>query len=218
MKFDRRVNPTHHFAGHGQFVRMRRRMTALALAAAVVPVVTACQSSAFDNVVSEQRHVDDFSHIVVSDGITLNLVVDGGVETAVFAIYDRDLLGQIVTEVDGETLVLRAEGPFDLTGPRRIVEVNIPSLDGLSAIGGATVSGSGSADAFSLEADGGSDVDLSGFEVSEAELSVSGGAQVWLAVASRAIGSVTGGASVEFLGEPDTEELTVNGGGQIEKG
>lgn len=132
------------------------------------------------------------------------------------ALADKSVL--LVTEVDGETLVLRAEGPFDLTGPRRIVEVNIPSLDGLSAIGGATVSGSGSADAFSLEADGGSDVDLSGFEVSEAELSVSGGAQVWLAVASRAIGSVTGGASVEFLGEPDTEELTVNGGGQIEKG
>jgi hypothetical protein len=170
-----------------------------------------------EGVISEPRQVGAFKRIVVSDGMTLNLVVDEEVETEVLAIYNRDRLDQIITEVDGDTLVLRAEGPVDLTGPRRIVEVKIASLEGLIAVGGATVSGSGRANVFLLEADGGSDVDLSLFEVGEADLSVSGGAQVRLAVSENADGSVTGGASVELLGNPETTDLTVNGGGRIER-
>jgi hypothetical protein len=206
-----RPDPILHRHGIGR--NIEKATVSLAVASALL--LTGCTGSNFDHVISESRQVGDFTRIAVSDGMTLNLVVDEEADTEVFAIYDRDLLDQIVTEVDGQTLMLRAEGPFNLTGPRRIVEVMIASLDALTAVGGVTVSGSGSADSFSVEAGGGSDVDLSLFYVDEADLKLSGGAKVSLAVSERASGSVTGGASIKLIGAPDTEDLTVDGGGQV---
>jgi len=75
-------------------------MAALVAAFATALVPVACEGSAFESVESEQRQVDGFTAIDVSSGLTLNLVVDAEGEAEVFAIYDRDLLDQIVTEVE----------------------------------------------------------------------------------------------------------------------
>jgi len=96
-----------------------------------------------------------------------------------------------------------------------VVEVNTPSLDALKVSGGATVSGSGAGDSFTLEGDAGSDIDLSRFEVGEVELAVSEGAQVRLSVSEQASGSVTDGATVELIGDPNDVSVTVSGGGQL---
>ena len=178
----------------------------------------ACGPSGSGNIVSEVREVGEFESIEVSGGIDLRLTVDPGATDSVVVVYDDNLLDQIVTEVNGSTLVIGSEGSFNILGSGRVVEVTASSLERLSASGGSEVDVTGGIETLSLEASGGSDVDASDLTVVSMRIEASGGADVTVNVTGEVSGSASGGADVTVLGEPGTTNIDVSGGADVDPG
>jgi len=181
-------------------------------------VMTACGPVGSGEIITETRDIGEFDRIEISDGIVLDVTVDAAAGTVVESVYDNNLQERILTEVDGDTLVIRGSGlgSFDVLGSGRMIEVTIPSLSGLVISGGSRVIGSGAIETLILEADGGATTDLSGLIVHTMHVDVSGGARATVNVTDTIDGEVSGGAILGVQGEPGSRDLDVNSGARVE--
>ncbi len=166
---------------------------AVVMAAALL---TVCGPRGSGNIVTETRDVGEFASLEVSGGIDLRLTVDPSATTSVAVIYEDNVLDRIVTEVDGDTLVVGSRGSFNVFGSGRMVKVTMPTLDSLTASGGTDVDGSGVAESLSVEVSGGTDADLAELVVGAMVLHASGGADVTVNVTDEISGDASGGADV----------------------
>jgi len=183
-----------------------------------VSLITACGASGSGNIVTEVREVGEFDNIEVSGGIDVRLEVDPAAPITVSAIHDDNLVDRIVTEVEGNTLVVRSRGSFDFFGSGQMVEVSMPELVGLSASGGSDVDGSGVARSLIVEASGGADLDLAELAVDVMELHASGGSDVTVSVTGEISGDASGGADVTIHGDPPAQDIDVSGGADVNSG
>jgi hypothetical protein len=181
--------------------------------------LAACGPSGSGNVVREQRDVGPFDSIEVSGGIALRLNVDPSAATSVTVNYDDNIIDRIVTEVDGTTLQIASRGTYNtIGGEERYVEVIVPTLQGLTASGGADAIGEGAVDVLDLRASGGANVDLALLPVGDMTLEASGGANVVVSVTDAITGSASGGADVVVHGDPPLQNIDVSGGADLSNG
>jgi len=193
-------------------MRYKRLVIAAVIATALL---AACGPRGSGNIVTEVREVGEFANIEVSGGIDLRLTVDPAAPFTVSAIYDDNLLDRVVTEVEGNTLVVRSSGTLSVFGSGRVVEVSMPNLEGLTASGGSDVDGNGAAESIIVEASGGADLDLGGLVVDVMELHASGGADVTVNVTGDVSGDASGGSDVTIRGDPAARDIDVSGGADV---
>jgi len=178
-------------------------------------VAGACGPGGSGTVVEEARTVGAFNRLEVSAGIVVELTIDSAGTVSVVSVYDDNLQERIVTEVDGDTLVVGADGSFTTSGASRAVEVTVPALVGLSASGGGRVVATGALDHLILDVDGGAEVDLSGLVVQTMDIHVTGGGRATIDVREAVHGNVSGGGRLTVHGDPPSNDLDVDAGGQV---
>lgn len=180
--------------------------------------LSACGVTGSGNLVTEVREVGRFDSIDVSEGIDVELVVDGASQPGVSVTYDDDLISDVVTRVRGDTLVVEYADPprpINRIGGGRVVVVTVDSIEEIELSGGSDIQGSGRDDGYLLTLSGGSDADLRDLEVSRVELEVSGGSDASIYATESVEGDVSGGSSVTIFGEPESVSVDSSGGSDI---
>jgi len=130
---------------------------------------------------SEMRKVGDFKYISIQSGIDLELTQSSKQSVEVTA--NSDIIGRILTEVEGYTLKIYIEKgkkyrPWNNNGPM-IVAISTDHIERLMASGGSDVESTGvwKTDEFRIQSSGGSDIELE-LDVDELEVLCSGGSDV----------------------------------------
>jgi hypothetical protein len=194
-------------------MRQSRRLLAVVLVLALTAV--GCGSTGSGDIVSETREVGSFDRIEVSSGISIEITVDPAAPQAVTSIYDDNLQDKIITEVNGDTLVIEARGNVIAPGSGRMVEIAMPVLVGLLAEGGASVYGVGAADQLELRAQGGATVDFEDMTVQTLDVELDGGSKATVNPLLAITGRIAGGAALTLTKSPTSRDLDVSGGGQV---
>ena len=194
---------------------MRQSKTLVGAVLVLALTAAGCGSTGSGNIVTETREVDTFDRIEVSSGIAVEITVDAAAPAGVTSIYDDNLQDKILTEVDGNTLVIEVRGNVIAPGSGRMVRVAMPVIIGLAADGGATVHGVGAADEVELRAEGGSTVDFEDMTVQTMNVGLDGGSTVTVNPLHEVTGRVTGGATLTLTNSPASRDLDVSGGGKV---
>ena len=194
-------------------MRQSGRLLGVVLVLAVTAV--GCASTGSGDIVSETREVGSFDRIEVSSGIAVEITVDAASPAGVTSIYDDNLQDKIITEVDGETLVIEVRGNVIAPGSGRMVKVAMPVLVGLLADGGASVYGVGASDQLELRAQGGASVEFEDLTVQTLDVGLDGGSKATVNPLLAVTGRVTGGATLTLTNSPTSRDLDVSGGGQV---
>jgi hypothetical protein len=183
----------------------------------LVLAVTAvgCASTGSGDIVSETREVGSFDRIEGSSGMSVEITVDPAAPAGVTSIYDDNLQDKIITEVNGDTLVIEVRGNVIAPGSSRMVKVAMPVLVGVLAEGGASVYGVGAADQLELRAQGGATVDLEDMTVQTLDVGIDGGSKATVNPLLAITGQVTGGATLTLTNSPASRDLDVSGGGKV---
>ncbi len=147
------------------------------------------------NVVKEERVVSDFTGIVASGALTLYLEREAAF--SVFVETDDNLQDNVITELDGNKLIVKSTR---LRNPTKLnVYVSLPELKYLRASGATDVIGK------------------SAFETEEMIIVASGAATVKLDIDVDYLESeVSGAADLRLKGYADVHKLDVSGAGSIQ--
>jgi Putative auto-transporter adhesin, head GIN domain len=180
-----------------------------------VLLVAACGQAGSGNVSTDVRAVGDFDRLDISGGVNVDLVVDSSAEIRVAVVYDDNLQDNVVTRLDGDTLVIETQGNINVTGRDRRVEVTVPELVEMKVDSGSNVDGSGALSALTLGVTGGANVDLGDLEVANMDIDVDSGANVGVNVSDTITGQASGGANLTIGGDPTTRNVDVSGGANV---
>ena len=168
------------------------------LALSTVAIATAAWAGKRGNgdVVTEVRQARGFTQVDLR--LPLDAEVTEGRDFAVKVTVDENLQPAIVSEIRGDTLVVRCDGSVDLADDSRI-EISLPELKGVAATGSGdvTVTGSRKRD-LSLASSGSGDLTYHG------------------PAASLRVGAAgSGDVEVELSGEANDVEVGVRGSGDV---
>lgn len=182
---------------------MKRNLITLALVCASFFCTTVCMAK---TVVKEKRETGTFRKISTEGGIDVYFTQNNSYSVVVEA--DEEYISKIVTEVNGETLVVKWK---DRMQPRRIfnnmvvkVHVSAPALTKVSSSGGSDFYAENLKcdESFQLNVSGGADADIKNLTVSgDVDVSVSGGADADirdLVVTGNSNISASGGADCDI--------------------
>lgn len=186
---------------------------------AATMLLAACGTTGSGNIVTEQRDVGSFNQIETGGGVGVELTVDPSLPTSVVVSYDDNLLDNVVTDVSGDTLVIKLTGSINTSGSgRRVVTVVTDRLVSIESSGGSSVSGTGFTDSYEAKASGGANLELRKLEAASVEVDASGGANVDVYASESATGEASGGANVSIFGNPTTMAVEASGGANLDIG
>jgi hypothetical protein len=213
----------------------------------VISLVAGCDSFGVSSVTGSGNIVTQavdylvesgFDKLDVSDGFTVSIRQSGGY--GVVIRIDDNLEKYLEVAKKGSTLNigLKPNRPSTLRNATLQADVTMPELTGLDMSGGShcTASGfestralrfelsggsgvtfSGSAGDVTIDASGGSQVDLSSFVAANADVETSGGSQVTVNVTGRLDADASGGSKVYYLGSPTLGLIDESGGAEIRR-
>lgn len=186
---------------------------------------------------SETRELGDFSKIELSG--EANVVVTIGDPQSVIVRADDNLLADVETEVNDDTLEISEPSLTDLE-PRAglTVEVTVPelqevevsgsgdlSVDGVlgelfrvEVSGAGNVEASGEVERVEAEVSGAGDVQLAELVAREATAEVSGAGDIHVHATESLVAEVSGAGDIRYSGDPADLETDVSGAGDIEPG
>ncbi len=149
-----------------------------------------------DNVVDKLR--------VTKEGDTLSIALDPG-------IYTFMSLRAVVTMPDIEGLELSGGSRGSISG-----FVGLASLD-LELSGGSHVDAEGSAIDLTVDASGGSTLDLENFPVHDADIVFSGGSSGTISLDGNLDADASGGSRLWYIGSPTLGDIDTSGGATVQK-
>ena len=172
-------------------------------------------------VTAEKRGISDFTIIDISAPVTANIHVKPGAKTSLELKGYKNLLDEIDTEVEGNTLRIETENAFDLdTGQDIYVEITVGSLDELDIHGSADakIDGPVTGGQFTLTISGAGDVILEDVHVSDLVATISGAGDVDITSGSaqHADFRISGAGNIHAFGL-QAEDVTakVSGAGDV---
>lgn len=171
----------------------------------IAVAVAACGTRGSGTIVDDVRDVAGFERIDLRDAVVLDLVVDPSAAQSIVVRYDDNLLPQIVTRLEGSTLVIEMDGSVSVGSGDRAVVVTTDRLESLEVSGASTAKIAGAIDRLSLDVAGASTVDASDLRASTVELDVSGASTVVVFASTSVDGSVSGASTVRILGGPTVD-------------
>jgi hypothetical protein len=206
---------------------MRRRRTATSILlplALVTTVLSSCEGGVLTIrdegsgvLVTETRDVGDFTSIEVSAALNLDLTVDPEASPSVNVTFDDNLIDNVLTRVEVDTLILEVEGSYNLigSGDRRIA-VSMTALESLEASGATDVEISGEAPSYRLIVSGASDVDAEKLQAGDVEVEISGASSVDLAATGTVSGNISGASNLRVYGEPASVLVDSSGASSVD--
>jgi Putative auto-transporter adhesin, head GIN domain len=186
---------------------------------------------------SETRDLEPFSRLSLS-GET-DVVVTIGEPQSVFVRGDDNLLTDVKTEVDDDTLEISEPSNVDLDPKVGILlEITVPALqevdvsgagdvrvEGLSGdlfraevSGAGNVEASGDVDRVEAEVSGAGDIRFGALVAREATAEVSGAGDIQVHATESLAASVSGAGDITYTGDPPDLEREVSGAGEINPG
>jgi putative autotransporter adhesin-like protein len=187
-------------------------------------------------VASETRDLPPFEGVELAGANDVTVRVGG--EQSVVVHADEELIGRILTEVRGRSLVIHNEdGNYPTKSTEMRVDVTVPTLDEVTLSGSGriavadvaaddltvTLSGSGSIDAngtadrLSVTLNGSGDAQLGSLLTREAQAVVSGSGRIVLNATESLDASVPGSGEIVYSGEPRVTS-SVTGSGVVTRG
>jgi hypothetical protein len=144
--------------------------------------------------VTESREVRDFNRVSLSG--SGEAIITQGDGASLTVETDDNVMPNVITEVEGGTLILRTERGKLITPTRLRFVLRVKDLAGL------TVSGSG-------------EIDAERFDADDLEIAVSGSADLRIdaLTAQEVAVRISGSGDVELAGEVIAQEVTISGSG-----
>jgi hypothetical protein len=220
----------------------RRTMFGLLAAAAVASCMTNDASGGWFGgtrgsgvAATQPRQVGEFRRLEVRG--STDVVVTVGKSTSVVVSGDDNLVGQVITEVAGDALVVRQESGNSSPRLKLLVTVTTPALEGVSIMGSADVrvqgvngarfkahiSGSGDLDVAGTTGDleasvsGSGDMRLYGLAARAAQVKIAGSGDVQVHAQQSLQAKISGSGDIRYRGDPQTQ-ISVSGSGSVRRG
>ena len=173
------------------------------------------------NQVTENRQFSDFSSVSVSSGFAF--VITQSDSFSVKTITNENIQNYIQVSKSGDTLSVGLKPGYGIATSTLRVEIAMPVLNRLELSGGAHGNAEGfvSTNNFEIDASGGSVVQIQGqvndlivnssggsqlnlsdFSVRNADVNLSGGAQVEINASGRIDANLSGGSQLHYSGNP----------------
>ncbi|MCP2635200.1 DUF2807 domain-containing protein [Microbacterium sp. HD4P20] len=165
---------------------------------------------------SEERDIDDVSHVVLDT--SGHLVVSEG-EPALTIHAPSGVMDRLTSDVDGDTLVLSIEPGFVMTFGEVRYELTVPRLEMLEVNGSGDVEATVSADdTVQLSLDGSGDVDWSGLDADRVEVGLAGSGDIALSGSAVELSVDVGGSGRVDAEQLDTEDavIALDGSGDVD--
>ncbi len=209
-----------------------RRVLRAALMVSVVVLATACVDRGAT--VSDQRAVGGFSSISASNGVEVRVTLGGTTQTVMVTTGEK-LLPDVVTRVEGDTLVVTMEGSAHRDV---VIDISTPSVSGIDASSSAKVTidgvagpsfkvntssqaeveATGSPDALDLSGSSQSKARLGGLQVARARVNLSSQATGEIRATDSVTGDVSSGGKLTILGSPNTVDVSTSSDGKVDQG
>jgi hypothetical protein len=186
--------------------------------------------------VTQNQPFSDFSSVSVSSGFEFAITQSNSF--SVKTTTDENLQNYIQISKSGDTLAVELKPGYSITTSTLRVEISMPSLSRLALSGGAHGSASGfvstnnfeiiasggsrvqmqgQAGDLTINASGGSQLNLSNCTVMNANVDLSGGSQAEISSSGRIDANVSGGSHLFYSGNPTLGNINVSGGATVER-
>jgi hypothetical protein len=187
------------------------------------------------HIVSETRNVSGFSSVVLTG--SGRVVIDQGGTESVTVTGDDNLLNNVVTEVQGSTLMLGQKSGVSLSPSKDIVyKVTLKKLDSLDnsgsgaveakglqsarmkihITGSGEVSAEGAADDLDIHITGSGQFRGDGLKSKRTSVDISGSGGAAVASSETLDATITGSGSIEYAGNPQVHQ-NITGSGSVRK-
>ncbi len=181
----------------------------------------------------EQRDIGDFQKVDVSGAMNVEVIADTDFNVLVEA--DDNLLGQIRTELDGDTLKVYSKGWLS-PKTKITVKISMPNLAGIEVSGASNVTASnlknedlkvelsgasklkidGKTTNAKFDVSGASKFDGENLEIENAEIDNSGASSVLVSVSDSLTVDASGASKITYIGNPVVEK-NVSGASSVVK-
>jgi len=183
---------------------------------------------------SEKRNVSDFVKVDGSGAITVEIAVQE--EFSVEVEADDNLLENVKTEVDGDTLKIYSEGRTSRSNPIN-VKIGMPVLEGLEisgaskanvsnaageeleleANGASKITIGGKVKNLKIESNGASKIDAENLKAENADVESNGASKAVVFALNELKADANGASSIVHIGEPASLEKSANGGSSVRR-
>ena len=185
---------------------------------------------------TQQVSLADFTAVTVDSGF--NFVITQASSYRVTVTVDNNLVDYLQVTKEGTTLSVGFKPGYSIQSASPKVVITMPDLSRLELSGGArgtstgfssshdlsiSASGGGSlvmggqAASLTIDASGGSQLDLSDFRVGSAHVDMSGGSQATLNLDGRLDANLSGGCHLYYVGNPMMGDINTSGGSVISR-
>ena len=181
---------------------------------------------------SETRQVDNFTRIKMVGAFDVFVTV--GKEQSITLTFDDNLLDNILTEVQGKTLILESEESYSSRKNCKI-EITVPELEYVKLSGSGDIvvselnsdmfeyelSGSGDLTAegkvkdLEINLSGSGDIDTHKLIAEDVYAKISGSGDIKVYASNRFDGKVSGSGDIVYYGNPKYTDKKVSGSGSI---
>ena len=203
----------------------------------LVALLAGCSRAALTgsgNIVTREETFTGFDRLDVSHGFEVD--VRQAEDFSVVIRDDDNVEKYLKVDKKGSTLEISLDWNLITIRTTLEAEITMPELAGLELSGGChgTVTGfestkafdldvsggshatlTGSAGDVTIDASGGSEADLSGFSVVDANVEASGGSEVTVNASGKLDADASGGADIYYLGSPTLGTIEESGGGDV---
>ena len=163
------------------------------------------------------RQAEDFSVVIrVDDNVEKHLKVVKKGSALQIGLKPNVSLGRITLEAE---ITMPELTGLELSGGTHCTVTGFESTKALDfdVSGGSHATLTGSAGDVTIDASGGSDVDLSAFSVVDANVEASGGSEVTVNASGRLDADASGGSDIYYLGSPTLGTIEESGGGEVRR-
>jgi hypothetical protein len=187
------------------------------------------------NLVSEEKDLIDFSKIDVEDGFEVDITHSSSYKITITA--DDNVIDDVQVSKSGDTLNIGLKpGIYETLNLH--AEIMMPDLDELKFSGGTrgTAQGfsstqdfeiylsggsridlDGNAENLTVDASGGSNLELSDFQINNAIISLSGGSFGTINLDGTLDADLSGGSILKYIGNPTLGDIQTSGGSVVSK-
>ena len=186
--------------------------------------------------VTTQESFTGFNAVEVSSGFQYTIIQSNSYSINV--TIDDNLVGYVQVSQSGGTLSVGLTQGYGYISATPKVVIGMPDISRLDLSGGSSgtvagfvlshdfttalsggsrVSMTGRGDSLSVEASGGSRLDMSNFVVANAHVDLSGGSQTTVNVSGRLDADLSGGSQLYYLGNPTLGTISSSGGSIVSK-
>ncbi len=167
------------------------------------------------NVITQEEAITGFDKLDISQGFQVEVNQDDAF--GVTMRVDDNLVEHLRVVKQGSTLKIGLDQTRSYSEVTLQAEIIMPELVGLDVSGGSRITASGAGGDITIDASGGSGVDLASFPVMNANVDASGGSQVTVNVSGTLNADASGGSQVSYVGNPTLGAIDTSGGAQVQQ-